>query len=176
MKKDVVKPKNTEIVQPNKDAPKPEENSSDDEGQDDGVEGGVKGGVAGGVIGGVEGGTLGGVEGGAVAAPPPPAPPQNVAQQMLEGQRIAGDKQIQLGDANNTMLKNQGINKMVVKAQMCLDAGGVPRSIEFKKSSGYSEVDGRIRGEMNKWRYRPYVVAGKAIPVCFVVIFNYTIQ
>jgi protein TonB len=169
--------KSTEVVQPSKDQPKPqEEPSEEDDGEEGGVEGGVKGGEIGGVIGGEIGGTIGGQVGGTGAAPPPPPAPTNVAQAMLEGSRIAGDKNITLSDPNLVMLRNQGVSKMTVKAQMCLDAGGLPRSVDFKQSSGYPEIDARIKGEMNKWKYRPYVVAGKAVPVCFIVIFNYKIQ
>jgi periplasmic protein TonB len=174
VKKDIVKPKSTEVVQPNKNAPKPEPEEADND--DEGVEGGVAGGVKGGVIGGVEGGVVGGVEGGVGTAAPPPAPAvQNIAQQMLEGQRIAGDKMIQLGDQNNTMLRNQGVSKMTVRVKMCIATDGSPRSVEFTKGSGYAEVDARIRGEMNKWRYRPYMVNGKPMVACFPVTFNYTI-
>jgi protein TonB len=167
--------KSTEVVQPTKDQPKPQEEESDDEGVEGGVEGGVKGGEIGGVIGGEIGGTLGGEVGGAGTAAPPP-PPQNVAQAMLEGSRIAGDKNILLGEQSLVLLHNQGISKLTVKAQMCLDANGSPRSVDFKQSSNYPEIDARIRGEMNKWKYRPYMVAGKAVPVCFIVLFNYKIQ
>jgi protein TonB len=168
--------KSTEVVQPTKDQPKPQEEESDDEGVEGGVEGGVKGGEIGGVIGGEIGGTLGGEVGGAGAAPPPPPAPTNVAQAMLEGQRIAGEKEIRLSDPSLVLLHNQGISKLTVKAQMCLDAAGSPRSVDFKQSSGYPEIDSRIRSEMNKWKYRPYMVAGKAVPVCFIVLFNYKIQ
>jgi protein TonB len=178
-----IKPKKikpTETVQPTKPDPTEPEPSTDDSSEDEGVEGGVEGGVAGGQVGGVVGGDLGGTLGGegtgTAPPPPPPAPPQNVAQAMLEGQRIAGEKNITLSDPNLVMLHNQGVPKLTVKTQMCLDAAGNPRSVEFKQSSGYPEIDNRIKTEMNKWKYRPYVVAGKAVPVCFIVIFNYKIQ
>jgi protein TonB len=176
-KTEVKKP--TEVVQPTKDQKPPEPEPAAEETPDNGVEGGVEGGVAGGEVGGELGGELGGTLGGQVTAPappPPPAAPQNVAQAMLEGSRIAGDPQIQLGDANVMLLQQQGVRKLQVKTQMCLTDGGQPKSISFKKSSGYSEIDAKIRNEMGKWRYRPYVVAGKAVPVCFMVIFNYKIQ
>jgi protein TonB len=177
-KTDVVKPKNTELVQPNKDQPKPQE-SSEDEGEDEGVEGGVEGGVAGGVVGGVVGGELGGVEGGVVgsvgAAPPPEPPPQNIPQQAIESQRTAGNAQIQLPAPVLSTLKTQGVQKLQIRTQVCLDASGGIREVSFRKSSGYAEVDSVLKSEIAKWRYRPYLVNGKAVPVCFIVIFNYSI-
>ncbi len=177
VKKTETKQKPTELVQPDKEQKKPEaEESSEDEGVEGGQEGGVAGGVVGGEVGGELGGTLGGVLGGSGPATPPPAAPAVVAQQMLEGQRIAGNAKIQLSDSQTVMLDNQGVRKLQVKTKMCLDAGGAAKSVSFTKSSGYPDIDQRIQAEMMKWRYRAYVVNGKAIDVCFIVIFNYSIS
>ena len=44
------------------------------------------------------------------------------------------------------------------------------RSIE----AGMKAVEERIESEMARWAYNPYVVNGKAVPVCTAVTFIYS--
>jgi protein TonB len=150
--------------------------SNDQSDEDDGVEGGVEGGVAGGVVGGVLGGVEGGVLGGTGTAPPPPEPkaPQIVQQQALEAQRISGEKNIQPPDPVKTAIKRDGKNKIVAVVKMCLTAGGRIDSLKMIKASGYSAYDNTIKAKMKQWKYRPFKVNGKAVPVCSAVTFIYT--
>ena len=53
------------------------------------------------------------------------------------------------------------------------DNGGIA-SVHQLKSTGFSAYDAKIQREMRTWRYRPFVVNGKAVPVCTSVTFIYS--
>lgn len=162
----------TETVQPDERKEKPEvtEESTEEVGVEGGVEGGVVGGVVGGVLGGVEGGVLGGV---GTAPPPPPSEPQIVPQVALEAQRISGQKDIQPPNDVNVAIRRAG-KRAVGVVKMCLTSGGSVKSLKVLKSTGYPSYDAKIKSTMRQWRYRPFRVNGKAVPVCTSVTFIYT--
>lgn len=171
VKKTVTKVKET--VQPDE-TKKPEpEDKSDSESEDEGVEGGVEGGVAGGVVGGVLGGVEGGVLGGSGNEPPPKAEePKIVPQVALEQSRISGEKEIQPPNDVATQISRAGKGTVGV-FKMCLTAGGSVKSISALKSTSYPAYDSKIKAKMREWKYRPFMVNGKAVPVCTSVTFIY---
>ncbi len=138
------------------------------------------GGVIGGVEVGVEGGVEGGVVGGVVGAPPPPppppppAPPQNVPPTVLETQRIAGDKVITPDPATVTEIQRSGKAKIIGSFKLCVTSSGDVMSVSMLKSTGFSAYDEKIQRAMRTWRYRPYQVNGKSVPVCTAVTFIYS--
>ncbi len=135
--------------------------------EDEGVEGGVEGGVSGGVLGGVEGGVLGGVE-----EPPKKEAPKVVPQVALEAQRISGEKDIQPPNDVATQMARSGKGTVGV-VKMCLTEGGTVSSLSMLKSTNYPGYDNKIKSKMREWRYRPFQVNGKAVPVCTSVTFIY---
>ncbi|MBT8493938.1 MAG: energy transducer TonB [Deltaproteobacteria bacterium] len=173
------KKKVKEAVQPTKtDDKKSQETSDDSDPNPDGVEGGVEGGVAGGVVGGVLGGVEGGVLGGTgVGTAPPPAPKKAkiVPVQVLKGLRIAGESNIQPPSKATVAMERSGKSRVVATAKMCLTEGGRVKSVSLIKRSGYPTWDRKIRAKMKSWKYKPYRVNGKAIPVCTSVTFIYKI-
>jgi protein TonB len=167
-----VKPKKTvkDIVQVTKiDKQEVKAVESGPAGDPNGVEGGEEGGVAGGVV----GGELGAPPP-PPPPPPPPAPPQNVPPTLLEGQRIAGDKMIVPNDVTKTEIQRSGKDKVVGSYKLCLTVDGGIASITQLKSTGFGAYDAKIQGEMRNWRYKPYLVNGKAVPVCTAVTFIYS--
>lgn len=170
-KKSLTKVKET--VQVDKDKPKLKpENTSDNE--DEGVEGGVEGGVKGGVVGGVLGGVEGGILGGTGSGPPPPKAeePKIVPQRALEAQRISGTTQIQPPNDVNVKIRRAG-KAAVGVFKMCLNAGGGVKSVRKLKSTGYPKYDSKLSRTMRGWKYRPFMVNGRAVPVCTSVTFIY---
>jgi protein TonB len=138
-------------------------------------------GEEGGEIGGEVGGTLGGTIGGVVGAPPPPPPPpppaapQNVPPTLLEGSRIAGEKMIVPDDVTKTEIQRSGKSKIIGSFKLCINASGAVTSVTMLKSSGFPAYDSKIQGKMrNEWKYRPYAVNGRAVPVCTAVTFIYS--
>ncbi|MBA3457804.1 MAG: energy transducer TonB [Deltaproteobacteria bacterium] len=161
-----------DIVQPvkiEKQEITPVENSGP-AGDPDGEEGGEEGGVAGGVVGGV-----GGSPPPPPPPPPPPAPPQNVPPTLLEGSRIAGDKMIVPDDVTKTEIQRSGKDKIIGSFKLCINASGAVTSVKMLKSSGFPAYDSKIQSKMNgEWKYRPYAVNGRAVPVCTAVTFIYS--
>jgi protein TonB len=174
------KPK-TEQIQPKKRTVKEltqlkkiekQEVKPDESGDPEGEEGGEEGGEVGGVVGGQVGGVVGTPP--PPPPPPPPAPPQNVPPTMLEGQRIAGNKMIVPNDVTKTEIQRSGKDKVVGSYKLCITVDGNIASINQLKSTGFGAYDAKIQAEMRAWRYRPYMVNGKAVPVCTAVTFIYT--
>jgi protein TonB len=171
VKKAVKKTKDT--VQPDltkKPEPEPDSVESDQEGVEGGVEGGVAGGVIGGVLGGVEGGVLGGV--GEAPPPKPPAEPKIVPQQALQSSFVSGEREIQPPNDVATQISRSGKTSTGV-VKMCLTAGGAVNRLQVLRSTGYPSYDSRIKSKMRQWKYRPFKVNGKAVPVCTSVTFIY---
>jgi protein TonB len=157
-----------DIVQPVK-IEKQEATVVEDKGDPNGEIGGEEGGVAGGVVGGVVGAPPP-----PPPPPPPPAPPQNVPPTMLEGSRIAGEKQIVPDDVTRTEIQRSGKDKIVGSFKLCLTVGGEIQSVTMLKSTGFPDYDSKIQTKiLGEWRYKPYNVNGKAVPVCTAVTFIY---
>lgn len=175
----VKKIKLAELVQPPKEMPtedQPVEEAAAGEGVEGGVEGGGGDGVLGGVLGGVE------VEALKTNVPPPPPPPpppekpQIVPAVMLRGNRVAGNEQISMPDSVKQIMAVQGIKTTTAAIKLCLSAEGSPSSINWIKRSGYPDLDSKIELEVRQWRYRPWNVNGRAVPICTSVTFNFRLQ
>ena len=161
-----------DIVQPVK-IEKQEVQKVEEQGDPNGVEGGVEGGVAGGVVGGDLNGVMGAPH--PPPPPPPPAPPQNVPPTLLEGSRIAGEKQIVPDDVTKTEIGRSGKDRIVGSFKLCLTMTGAIQNVTQLKSTGFPAYDNKILNKMrSEWRYKPYMVNGKAVPVCTAVTFIYT--
>jgi periplasmic protein TonB len=134
-----------------------------------------------GVEGGVEGGVVGGDLNGVVAAPPPPppppppAPPPNVAPTALDANRISGEKNIVPDDVTKTEIQRSGKEKLIGSYKLCITADGAVASVTQLKSTGFVAYDNKIQSTIRgEWRYRPFMVNGKATPVCTAVTFIYS--
>ena len=101
-------------------------------------------------------------------------PPQNVPPTLLEGQRIAGTKLIQPDDVTKLQIQQSGKDRIVGSYKLCLSVSGVPSAIAMLKSTGFPAYDAKIQAEMRNWRYKPYMVNGRAVPVCTAVTFIYS--
>lgn len=163
-----------DTVQPDREREIPEATERETEGIEGGVFGGVEGGKEGGVVGAIGDDLLGsGLENGDSPPPPPPAAPKLVLPHALEAQRIAGDARIVPADPVKLAIDRQGISAVFVVVKMCLSPGGKVSSLELLKSSGFPGYDRAIVSRMRGWRYRPFRVNGKAVPVCTSVTFRY---
>jgi periplasmic protein TonB len=161
-----------DIVQPVK--IEKQQTKVEDSGDPNGVEGGEEGGVAGGVV----GGDLNGVMGAPPPPPPPPpppAPPQNVPPTLLEGSRVSGEPKISPDDVTKTEISRSGKDRVIGSFKLCLTATGSISNVTMLKSTGFASYDSKIQGKMRaEWRYKPYMVNGKAVPVCTAVTFIYS--
>jgi periplasmic protein TonB len=163
------KPKVRDIIQPVRIEDKtPVPDTGNTGGSEDGSPDGVENGVS---------------TGAPTAAPPPiptpepppaPKPPPAVAPTALEAQRIAGEKNIVPDDTTKNEIRSSGKDRIVSKYRLCIDAGGSVSTLSLVQSSSFADYDQKIAREMRQWRYRPFMVDGKAVPVCTVVTFIYS--
>jgi len=134
-------------------------------GDANGREGGIPGGI------GLTG--LEGIGDGLDGPPPEPVRAKVVPPKAIRGLRIAGTEQITPPDKALVAMQRSGSSKVVATAKLCLTQSGTVQSVSFLKRSGYGSWDRKIAAHMGQWRYRPYRIAGKAVPVCTSVTFIY---
>ena len=92
---------------------------------------------------------------------------------MLEGNRTAGDKHIIPDDKTKTAITRSGKDRIVGSWKLCVsDTGAI--SVSQLKSTGFPDYDSKIETEMrNNWKYSPYTVNGRRVPVCTAITFIY---
>lgn len=160
-----------DIVQPVK-IEKQEEKPVDN--QPDGEEGGEEGGQVGGTVGGDINGSIGAPPP-PPPPPPPPMPPQVVPPAALEASRISGEKMIEPDDVTKTEIQRSGKDRIVGTYKLCLTVDGAINTVNMLKSTGFSAYDNKILSTIrSSWRYRPFMVNGRAAPVCTAVTFIYS--
>ena len=78
-------------------------------------------------------------------------------------------------DVTKTEIQRSGKDKLIGSFKLCISTGGAVTQVTKLKSTGFPAYDAKILGKMrNEWRYKPYMVNGKAVPVCTAVTFIYT--
>ena len=107
-------------------------------------------------------------------AVPPPTEPQIVPQVALEQQRIAGEITITPPDATKLDMKRTGKTRLVATIKMCLSTAGTVGALKLLRASAYPTYDQLLMARMKEWRYRPFLLNGRAVPVCTSVTFIYT--
>ncbi|MCW5802274.1 MAG: hypothetical protein KIT31_07795 [Deltaproteobacteria bacterium] len=131
-------------------------------------------GEEGGEIGGVVGGDIGVVSPPPPPPPPPPSLPQNIPPAALESLRVKGNNQIVPDDVTKIEIARAGKDKVVGSYKLCVTAAGAVSVVTPLKSTGFAAYDAKLVGEMKAWGYKPYMVNGKAVPVCTAVTFIYS--
>jgi serine/threonine-protein kinase len=104
-----------------------------------------------------------------------PAAPTNIAPTVFQGLRASGGA-IEPPEAAQTQMMRDEKTKVSAVIKVCIDANGAVTSSSAAKSSGYSAYDQRLIDGVKSWRYRPYMVAGKATPACSAVVFAFKLQ
>jgi eukaryotic-like serine/threonine-protein kinase len=113
------------------------------------------------------------------AEPPPAAPapvaPQVVAPTALDANRIAGDKSIVPDATTMAAIGRSGQTTLVSSYKVCVSAEGHINTATLLRSSGFPAYDAKIQTTIRKeWRYKPYMINGKATPVCTALRFIYS--
>jgi TonB family protein len=99
--------------------------------------------------------------------------PKIVPQVVLNQNRISGNEHIVPNDEVKLQIKRDAKTRVVATVKMCLSARGNVNKLVILKSSGYPSYDRRIKAEMLRWKYSPFMVNNKPIPVCTSVTFIY---
>lgn len=106
---------------------------------------------------------------------PGAAPPMNVAPTVLEGQRIAGERNILPDEATKTEIQRAGKERVIGSWKLCLDESGAVSEVKALKPTGFAAYDSKIETAIKTWQYKPYLSpAGRAVPVCTAVTFIYS--
>jgi serine/threonine-protein kinase len=103
-----------------------------------------------------------------------PAAPQIVAPAVLEANRAGGDKTIVPDAVTQEAISRAGVESVVSTYKLCVSAAGEISLVTQMRSSGFPAYDDKIRSTIRAtWRYRPYLVDGRATPVCTALRFVY---
>ena len=98
-----------------------------------------------------------------------------VAPAALDANRIAGDKSIVPDETTMDAISRSGADKLTSSFKVCVNAEGAIATVSQLKSSGFPQYDEKIQNTIRKeWRYKPYLVNGKATPVCTAFRFIYS--
>jgi hypothetical protein len=104
----------------------------------------------------------------------PPAAPQVVAPAALDANRISGEKSIAPDEPTMDAIARSGENKLISTFKVCITPEGGIGSVTQLKSTGFPAYDTKIQNTIRKdWRYKPYLVNGKATAVCTAFRFIY---
>jgi len=100
----------------------------------------------------------------------------NVPPMVLQGMRISGETQVHAPDTVKTMMLRDGRDRTVGALKLCIATDGGISSVSIASSTKYEAYDAKLVAAARAWRYRPYTVNGRPMPVCGVVTFVYTIR
>jgi hypothetical protein len=101
--------------------------------------------------------------------------PQVVAPNALDANRIAGDKSITPDETTQDAIGRSGKETLVSSYKVCITAEGSINTVTQLRSTGFPAYDAKIASTIRKdWRYKPYMVNGKATPVCTAFRFIYS--
>jgi TonB family protein len=98
---------------------------------------------------------------------------QVVPQDFIEGLRISGTTQIHPPESVRVKMIHLDVHKLTASVKMCLSTTGGVNSLSVLDSTDHPEYDRKLLREMRGWKYRPYTVNGKPVPVCTSVLFVY---
>jgi len=105
-----------------------------------------------------------------------PTEPSVVGATALEKLRTRGTPFIKPdAETKNKIAETDG-KHVIAMFKLCIDVKGAPASITILKPSGYDAYDQKLEREMRTWAYKPWVVAGTAVPVCTAVTFVYDLR
>ncbi len=100
--------------------------------------------------------------------------PPFVGAQIMKRRRIAGKTQIVPDDRTRTAIGRAGIRTVVGAFSLCIDETGHVVRVENDHSTGIPRYDELLTAGIKKWQYKPYLHAGKPVPVCTGVTFVYS--
>lgn len=94
--------------------------------------------------------------------PPPPIP-----------ERIAGSPSIPPSMPVKVWMQRDGVSQIKAVVELCVSRSGLVEGLRLLESSGYVRYDLELLEAMRAWRYRPYVIDGRAVRVCHPNTFVY---
>lgn len=102
----------------------------------------------------------------------PPIVPPSVAK----GLRISGNEQIYPPELTRVAMLHQGEDMVQATVQVCVSARGSVDNVRLLKKTGFRDYDEVLVREIREWKYKPYLVGGKASPMCTVAVIIYRMR
>jgi TonB family protein len=96
------------------------------------------------------------------------------AAKLVEGRRIVGDKNVSPDEDTKNEIARSRNRRLEGRFRVCIDEQGNVESVLALRSTGYAAYDGRLIAAMEKWRYSPFLIDDKPVPVCTGVSFIYS--
>ena len=107
--------------------------------------------------------------------PPPPGAPQSVAPRALTSYQVAGEKNIVPDEVTMAVFGRSGNDTLTGCYKVCITSDGNIDAVTQLRSTGFPAYDAKIQDTIRgTWRYRPFLVNGKPIPVCTALRFVYS--
>lgn len=101
-----------------------------------------------------------------------PIVPPNVAK----GLRLSGNEQIYPPEMTRVEMLHQGKDVVQATVQVCVGARGSVDNVRLLKATGFRDYDEVLTREIREWKYKPYLVDGKASPMCTVSVIIYRMR
>jgi protein TonB len=112
----------------------------------------------------------------APAAPAPRRDTRPVPLAELEKLRISGDRQPELPMNVKQIMKRDQVKAAIIATKTCINESGSVSSVTLMKGSEYDEANKQVIGDIKKWKFKPYLADGVAVPVCTAVVLNYQVN
>lgn len=94
----------------------------------------------------------------------------------LQALFLAGDRKVHPSNQTKQTMLRDGKRQAVAIIKTCIGETGRVSSTVLVSSSKYADYDERLLAAVRGWQYRPFQVAGKAMPACGMVTFIYRIE
>ncbi|HSS02284.1 MAG TPA: CHAT domain-containing protein [Kofleriaceae bacterium] len=104
---------------------------------------------------------------------PASALPVPIEPSRLKAQQIAGDTDVPASRATKACMRRYHLDILKGTVRLCVDARGRVTAAMLTSQSDCEEYNDQLVRAVQRWRYRPYLVDGRATAVCSTVEFMY---
>jgi CHAT domain len=102
-----------------------------------------------------------------------PGPPVDIHPSQLKAQQISGDTNIPASAATRRCMQRYHLDGLQGTVALCVDERGLVSASTMNHPSDCDEYNQQLLYAVRGWRYRPYLVDGRATAVCSTVEFMY---
>ena len=96
------------------------------------------------------------------------------SQVAVEARRITGTNAILPPLSVRLEMQRQEHPPIGAHVKLCLSSSGLVENLRFSGASGFPSYDLELLETIRTWRYRPFMIDGKASPVCTRLTFTYS--
>lgn len=114
-------------------------------------------------------------------APPPesivrtePSEAPHMTAVVYEARRLAGPRKVMPSAPVRIAMQRLGLSRFHATLKLCLSSSGLVANLRILESSEFSSYDLELLETLRTWRYSPYMIDGKASPVCTLIEIVYT--